>query len=83
MFAKSNYLRVKQFDKKTINASFNNAIQDINNKLNFLFFRLYYCLFFQNVCINICRQKIHIFLLVLLREEFLIIIIRLKNINYR
>ncbi len=40
-----NYLRIKQFNKKTINASFNNAIQNINNKLNLLFSRLYYCLF--------------------------------------
>jgi hypothetical protein len=52
-----NYLKIKQSNKKTINASFNNAIQDINNKLNLLFFCLYYRLFFENVYIDICQQK--------------------------
>ena len=39
-----NYLRTRQFNRKTINRSFNKAIQKINNKLNFLFSCLYYCL---------------------------------------
>jgi len=39
-----NYLKTRQFNKKTINESFDKIVQDINNKLNFLFFYLYYCL---------------------------------------